>query len=118
VTTPDATVGVFWAGTIPYYSGRSAVDFLGKSDQYIASLPADYDHGLPGARLVSVPGHNKYDLDYSIKQLQPTYIQDLDWGGDDLSAWAGTRYRIVRYRGLMLFLLRDSPDVLWEKLGQ
>mgnify|MGYP000626811945 CR=1 FL=1 len=35
-TTSEASIGVFWAGNIAYYSERKMVDFLGKSDSYIA----------------------------------------------------------------------------------
>ena len=28
--------------------------------------------------MTSVPGHNKYDLHYSIRQLRPTYAQTLE----------------------------------------
>ncbi|MDP9426554.1 MAG: glycosyltransferase family 39 protein, partial [Actinomycetota bacterium] len=37
-TTPDATVGLFGVGTIPYYTGRPGIDFLGKMDPRIAHL--------------------------------------------------------------------------------
>src|SRR5207245_4704103 len=39
--TPEASVGVFYSGTIPYYSGLHAVDFLGKSDPHVARRPPD-----------------------------------------------------------------------------
>ena len=35
-TTPDATIAVYWAGAIPYFSQRQSYDLLGKSDKYIA----------------------------------------------------------------------------------
>ena len=41
LTTENAVVGVVWAGVIPYHSERRAVDFLGKSDRYVAQLPPD-----------------------------------------------------------------------------
>ncbi|MCP5052904.1 MAG: hypothetical protein GY940_37390, partial [bacterium] len=71
ITTKDASVGVSWAGTIPYYTGRKAVDFLGKSDRYIASLSPDMSGSYPMYGMTSVPGHNKYDLEYSIVKLKP-----------------------------------------------
>src|ERR671920_711697 len=40
-TTYDATVGVFDAGAIPYYTGRPAIDFLGKANPRIARLAPD-----------------------------------------------------------------------------
>ena len=64
----------------------------------------------------SVPGHNKYDLNYSIKVLQPTYVQRFVWGSQDLSQSA-THYVEVEYSGISVFLLRDSPAVIWNKIN-
>jgi arabinofuranosyltransferase len=116
LTTSDATVGVFWAGTIPYFTDRKAIDFLGKSDRYIAHLPAAMS-GASGKSMSSAPGHNKYDLDYSIKTLQPVYAQGFDWGHQNLSQWAESRYVTVEYKGVSLFFLKDSPSVLWDKIN-
>jgi hypothetical protein len=113
---PDATVGVFWAGVVPYYTVYEAIDFLGKSDRHVASLPPDLSGSLRRGDLCSIPGHNKYDLTYSIMGLKPTYVEDFTWGNEDLSAWAQTKYVAVQYRGLTMKLLKDSPDVLWKKL--
>ena len=66
--------------------------------------------------MTSIPGHNKYDLNYSIKTLQPTYAQDLHWGSQDLTEWGSTHYVMVKYKGLSLFLLKDSPFVFWDKV--
>ncbi|MEJ5202356.1 MAG: hypothetical protein WHV66_08995 [Anaerolineales bacterium] len=112
VTTENASVGTTAAGVMPYYSGRRAIDYLGKSDKYIAHLPPD----LSGA-IEWRPGHIKYSLEYSLKQLQPTYTETFEWGGQDLTEWASTRYAIVGYKGVSLRLLKNSPDVLWEKLA-
>src|SRR5215216_1795431 len=116
VTTPDASAGILWAGAIPYFSERRGIDFLGKSDRYIAHLAPDLSGKIGVNGMQSPPGHNKYDLNYSIKQLQPTYIQDNKWGTQDLTAWVKTRYVEVQYKGVDLLLLRDSPFVLWDKL--
>jgi len=113
----DATVGVIWAGAIPYYTDYKAVDFLGKSDRYIAHLPPDMSGSVSWDGMSSVPGHNKYDLSYSIIALKPTYVQSLHWGNQDETDWAKTRYVTVDYKGLTLYFLKNSPDVLWSKLG-
>lgn len=117
VTTSDATVGVFWAGSIPYYTDRVAVDFLGKSDKYIANLPPDISGNVSWNGMRSVPGHNKYDLNYSIKTLEPTYVQRFWWGAQDLSQYAETKYVVAEYNGISFFLLKDSPAVLWSKVN-
>lgn len=117
VTTQDASAGVFWAGSIPYFYDRKSIDFLGKSDRYIAHLPPDLSGEIGFNGMISPPGHNKYDLNYSIMQLQPTYVQGFEWGVQDLSQQAETLYVEVYYKGVQLYLRRDSPDVLWDKVS-
>jgi hypothetical protein len=46
-TEPDATIGVVAAGTVPYCSGRPAIDFLGKSDPRVARLAPDISDYWP-----------------------------------------------------------------------
>lgn len=115
LTTSDASVGVFHAGLVPYYTGRQAIDFLGKCDSYIARLPPDLSGKISGRGMNSLPGHNKYDLNYSIKTLHPTYVEGFKWGSQDLSEWASDKYVTVHFTGGSLFLLKDSQAVLWEK---
>jgi hypothetical protein len=116
--TPEATIGVLWAGTIPYFAGRRAVDFLGKADAHVARLPP---HLPPGptrwGELSWLPGHEKYDLGYSIRVRRPTYVQACRWGTEDLCAWVAAEYVTVVYRGVTLLLRRGAPEVRWEKLG-
>lgn len=74
-TPPGFTYGVSWAGTIPYYAeGRRPLDLLGKTDRTIAHMRPE-----PG---VFKPGHNKYDLTYSLGQLRPDAM--LQTPGDDI----------------------------------
>jgi uncharacterized membrane protein len=113
VTTEDASVGVFWAGTIPYYTGLWAIDFLGKSDPYIARLP-----GILESDLTYTPGHNKCDLEYSIVAKQPTYVQGFGWFCPSLGAYRQQHYVDVRVGGMNLSLLRYSEDVDWRMLGR
>ena len=121
MTTPAATVGVIWAGTLPYYVDRRAIDFLGKSDSYIAHLNADVSGAVSWGGMRSVPGHNKYDLDYSIVELQPTYIQGFAWGDQTVKPWVTQNYVRVEYHGVQgmktLFLRKDSPEVCWQGCG-
>ncbi len=117
ITTPDATAGVLWAGALPYFSERNGIDFLGKSDRTIAKLPPDLSGKVSENGIRSLPGHNKYDLGYSIGELRPTFVQAFKWGSQDLSSWAETHYVKVEYKGMTLYLLKNSPAVLWEKIN-
>lgn len=65
-TLPQTTIGVFWAGTLPYFAERPVVDMLGKNDEQLARLPA-----RPGSHH---PGHNKFDYRYSLGVLRPDLL--------------------------------------------
>ncbi len=113
ITTESATVGSPWAGAIPYYSERRAIDFLGKSDRRIAGLPPDLSGAVGWGGLTSVPGHNKYDLAYSIGERRPDYVQMFRWGGQTADSSA---YVTVWYGRFLLRLRRESPSVRWALL--
>jgi len=66
-TAPEAVIAVHAAGQIPYYSERATIDLLGLNDPAVAK-------GLGHGEFY--PGHNKWDYDYSIGQLQPDLIAD------------------------------------------
>jgi len=116
LTDEDATIAVFWAGSLPYYLERKTIDLLGKSDKYIANLPPDMSGQSAGFGMVSIPGHNKHDLNYSVKVLLPTYVEEFDYGVDKLSVWAKDHYVRVKYGDAKLYLLKDSPHVHWDKV--
>jgi arabinofuranosyltransferase len=144
-TEPDATIGVFGAGTVPYYAGRPAIDFLGKSDPRIARLApdlSDFWSVAPSLSLqppkISRPGHNKYDLEYSIKELKPTYAQGFEWNSQSVLDWAKDEYVWMTYdegassekasweedkevpweedKSVSLNLLRGSEEVRWDEV--
>lgn len=118
IADPDATIAVTAAGTLPYYVDLRAIDMLGKSDEYIASLLPDLT-GEPGwMGLSSVPGHNKYDLEYSIIQQQPTYVSTLRWGSDDVTDQV-TNYSVFGYNNeIPLILNHESPHIDWSKVEE
>ena len=60
----NAVIADFWAGAVPYYSGLTTIDILGKSDSHIARLPAPRQ---------GLPGHDKFDFDYVLR-LKPDII--------------------------------------------
>jgi hypothetical protein len=66
-TTPEAVIAVHAAGQIPYFSERTTIDLLGLNDPVVAK-------GLGHGEFY--PGHNKWDYDYSIGELQPDLIVD------------------------------------------
>lgn len=119
LTKPEASIGVFTAGTLPYYSDRHAIDFLGKTDAHIANLYPHLPQSVTWFQPATMPGHNKYDLNYSIRKLQPTYIQRFYWGEQNIRGWALEHYAKIEYHdkngNITLIFLKDSPLVYWEK---
>lgn len=71
---PNARVGLLAAGQIAYFSnGMRMHDMLGLNDAYIASLDKRMgDSGL-------LPGHEKFDLDYTLKVVRPEFISDAKY---------------------------------------
>jgi hypothetical protein len=65
-TRATARVADIWAGSTFYFSERYAIDLLGKSDSHIAHLPV-----VTNGRM---PGHNKFDFDYSLGVLKPDLV--------------------------------------------
>jgi arabinofuranosyltransferase len=110
VVTPAARLGLVAAGVTGYYSDNEIVDFLGKTDPYVAHLQPDLRFGFHG--LSTVPGHNKYDLEYSIVKLRPDFVQVDSWGRQSVRPFVNKHYRRVGN----LLLLRGSPNVRWDRL--
>jgi hypothetical protein len=116
VTTEMATAGVFRAGAIPYFAERRGVDFLGKSDPHVARLPPDVSGASSRLGMRAWPGHSKYDLNYSIFGLRPTYVERVQRGAQNVEPRAAQIYTRAFYRGVRLNLLKGSPDVRWDQL--
>jgi hypothetical protein len=62
----NAVVADTWAGLPFYFSERRGIDLLGKCDGHVAREPAASEGTLPG--------HNKFDYDYSLGVLKPDYV--------------------------------------------
>ncbi|MDH5506085.1 MAG: hypothetical protein OEZ02_02560 [Anaerolineae bacterium] len=116
VLEEDASIGVMAAGTVPYYTDRYAIDLLGKNDKYIAGLPPDISGTISWLGMNSVPGHNKYDLEYSIKVLKPTWLSTSKYGSQDLEAWVKEYYEPVLFGPYNQgsWVLKGSDQVCWE----
>jgi len=116
----DASVGVTYAGAIPFYTGFYSIDFLGKSDRYIALRQPRITNASSGQK--SMPGHNKYDLKYSVLQKRPTFVSEVQWGKDNVTALASRLYVAVPvgfrtwppYNPKAVLLLENSPHVWWD----
>lgn len=119
---PGTRVVVAAAGCLPYFSRRTAVDLLGKSDRHVAGRP-----DIPG----EPTGHSRYDVDWSLRgrpdviaqvgsraDLQALLSADVTWRRDYTAALA--RHHVFRreYRewplglpagaGSWIFYVHDS----------
>jgi hypothetical protein len=115
VTTPEATLAVVRAGTIPYFADRPGIDVLGKSDPYVAREPVRMSTGR--RRFVEFrPGHMKFDYAHSIGRLQPDAVVQLWTHPEEARPFLQDHYlgRIVN--GWCIHWRRASPNVLWDRL--
>jgi len=117
VTDGDATIAVMWAGAPGYYSDRATIDMFGKSDRVIAQSPPSIDPAT-GEPYDFVPGHNKWDYEYSVRDLRPDVVFQL---GDDRNVaeaeildWGYERRCLAD--GWVSYFRTDSPHVRWDLL--
>jgi hypothetical protein len=73
-TQPEASIAVLAAGSTPYFSRRTAIDLLGKSDAQIAHFPPRESNPV---------GHMKFDIEYSLAR-RPDLVVSLT------PRWLGT----------------------------
>jgi arabinofuranosyltransferase len=104
VLPSGSTIGVEWAGALPYYTDFRAIDFLGKTDRHIARVKPDTTGLLGWSGMISVPGHNKYDLAYSIGELNPDYIQTWKYGHSAISDGVAQRYELKVVNGVEIVI--------------
>jgi hypothetical protein len=113
VTTPDATIAVMRAGTIPYFSARPAIDLLGKNDTQIA-------HGPVAATSIGYldfrPGHMKFNFAHSIGQRQPDVIVQLRRRTALARPYLDGRYQDVLLDGQCVHIRVESPRIRWDLL--
>jgi len=109
----DAKIAVLFAGTVPYFTGRYGIDLLGKCDRHVARLPPDLSGHVSWHGMSSVPGHNKYDLEYSLVTLRPDYVEVSSWGNQTLTAEERAQFQDVTIDGIGLTLRKGSPHVNW-----
>jgi hypothetical protein len=117
-TKPGASIAVVGAGTIPYLlPDRVALDILGKADPVIAHekvrTPMSIED-IPDMR----PGHMKWDYARTLGQLKPDVIVSI-WPGTDKEAapYLSQYVYATVAPGIKVYLLKDSPNILWDKVN-
>jgi len=115
VTTPQASIAVTWAGAIPYFANRTAIDILGKNDLVIAREPAKYMPRVPTLTYF-VPGHVKWDYAHSFGTLKPDVVVQMWWKPHEAEEYLDADYEKVRFRSFHWFVRKGSPHVRWDVL--
>ena len=114
-TDPDATVAVVWAGSLPYFANRYAIDLLGKNDPKIAFEKMHTESAAARSKGFW-PGHLKWDYDYSIGQLKPDVVVEV-WALEPQTIPSLQRdYLPARFGGYTWYLRRGSPHIQWSAL--
>ena len=117
VTSSSAVIAVMWAGAPGYLSDRSLIDMFGKSDRIIATGDPAIDPQT-GTAYPFIPGHNKWNYEYSIETLQPDVVFQL--GDDRRSAesqileWGYERRCLSD--GWVSYFRSDSELVEWDEV--
>ena len=116
VTSPDAIVATVQAGAPGYYTKRSMIDLLGKSDRTVARSEPVL---VPGNNHF-YPGHNKWDYEYSIGKLRPDVVSELWFGTqeDEIFLIEGGYAWQCFGNGHAAYFLESSPNVKWSLLSE
>ena len=122
ITNTRARVAVVWAGALPYFSDRYALDLLGKSDRTIAhedmrTPPADPSNPL-STITAFFPGHLKWDYSYSIGQLKPDIVAQLWESREEAEPYLDNDYQEVVLQGSTFYLLKGSDNIIWDKVKE
>lgn len=118
VTDEQARIAVMWAGAPGYFTERPVIDMFGKSDRVVAQLPPSIDP-LTGSPYDFVPGHNKWNYDYSVRELRPDVVfqlgDDRDVAESSVMDWGYERRCLAD--GWVSYFRSDSPHVKWDQLA-
>jgi len=106
VTSPSAKIAVTWAGALPYFSERPAIDLLGKTDPVIAHQSMHYRGGLD-----FLPGHLKWDYGYSIGTLDPDVVVQLWKEGEPATPLLSANYEPRQVGQWIVFTRKHSSRI-------
>lgn len=117
-TLPSARVAVVCAGVLPYFLDRTCIDLLGRCDRHVAAVPPYVPPGAPIWERY-YPGHDKWDLAYSIGQLKPDVIAER-WPPERNTApvlwmnnYTAMSYVPARCCGLPILVRNGSSQFSW-----
>jgi hypothetical protein len=114
MTYPDAKIAVTWAGALPYFSERTAVDILGKNDRIISKIKMGRLE-KKSEFVAFYPGHLKWDYAYSIGKLKPDIVFQLWLKKSDATHFLEKEYVYVQVNSFHFYLRKNSPNIQWDK---
>jgi len=124
ITDSDAKIAVVTAGNIIYFAERTGIDMLGKSDKIIArSQPHENGGSFDNVDEIFRPGHNKWDYEHSITELQPDIVAQI-WGSSvEMAPFLDADgYEFFEIDGFGMYIRTDSIHVVWDvvnsRIGQ
>ena len=97
-TAPSLSIAVHWAGVLPYFSRRPAIDVLGRSDRHIARLTVPRFY----------PGHSKWDWDYVLNERRPDMFLIDTRGLSSAAQFKRDYFLVVKNDSLRFYLRRDA----------
>jgi len=106
LVAPQGKIAVFGAGATQYFANRPMIDMLGKNDRHIANESP--------ATPFFKPGHNKWDIAYSVGQLKPDVVVQPP----DARLLPSLGYERMRFKqgGLVVWVRISSPFISWDQL--
>jgi hypothetical protein len=104
-TPAGATIAVVWAGAIPYFAERNAIDLLGKADRTIARQPSRPIAGR-SKWYVYFPGHMKWDPGHSIGTLHPDVVTQLWGNGSEAEEYLRADYAPIQVEEFTVWVRR------------
>ena len=112
----DAKLAVTSAGALPFFAELTSIDMLGRVDKTIAREPRrpfanpwnKYEGRPRNYQMAGWPGHDKYNLDYSLGEKLPDFIERAQWGKDSLSPELLSQYQITEVEGVELLLRKPK----------
>lgn len=121
ITTAYAEVATCELGTMAYFSERPMIDILGKVDKKIAKQESHTIDTI-GKYIYFLPGHTKYDYEYSIKERKPDVIVRLWENAETIKPYLEKNYITFKFRkppfDYMWYLKKNSPNIIWENLDR
>lgn len=104
-THPSTTIALHWGGVPAYFSGRPAIDVLGRSDRHVAKLTVPR----------FAPGHSKWDWDYVLETRRPDIFLRVSRKLDRRSDFRARYLEAHTAGGLSFFVRRDALDQLTDE---